>query len=73
MIIKDRKIQGLELFINKDDKSTPMKLEIPVILEEKFSKSHSLEDLIKAFKIPENLSEDRKEENVAKDDSINQS
>ncbi|MFX1376910.1 MAG: hypothetical protein ACFFA0_13980 [Promethearchaeota archaeon] len=73
LIIKDRKIQGLELFINKDDKSTPMKLEIPIILEEKFSKSHSLEDLIKAFKIPENLSEDRKEENIVKDDSINQS
>lgn len=61
LIIKDRKIQGLELYIKKDDKSSPMELQIPVIYEEKFNKPGSLEDLIRAFKIPDQLPEENKE------------
>jgi len=62
LIIKDRKIQGLELYIKKDDKSTPLELQVPVIYEEKFNKPGSLENLIRAFKIPDQLPKDNTEE-----------
>ncbi|MFW9940971.1 MAG: hypothetical protein ACFFFT_08015 [Candidatus Thorarchaeota archaeon] len=80
LIIKDRKIQGIELYIKKDDEVSPLKLKVPLIYEEKYNKQGSLEDLIKAFKIPDQLPEEimevessKKEENSTKDDSINQS
>ncbi|MFW9879474.1 MAG: hypothetical protein ACFFG0_40880, partial [Candidatus Thorarchaeota archaeon] len=66
LIIKDRKIQGLELYIRKDDKSTPMELLIPVIYEEKYKKSGSIEDLIRAFHITDQFSEDSKEKDSIK-------
>jgi len=66
LIIKDRKIQGLELYIKKDDKSTPLELQVPVIYEEKFNKPGSLEDLIRAFKIPDQLPKDNMEEDSIK-------
>jgi len=57
LIIKERKIQGIELFIVKDDKSPPLELEIPIIHEDKFSKPGSIDTLINAFQIPEQISE----------------
>ena len=66
LIIKDRKIQGLELYIKKDDKSTPLELLVPVIYEEKFNKPGSLEDLIRAFKIPDQLPKENMEEDSTK-------
>ncbi len=71
LIIKERKIQGLELFIHKDDKSPPLELEIPIIYEEKFNKPGSIDNLVKAFKIPDQLPDQKK--NHQKDDSINKS
>jgi len=71
LIIKERKIQGIELYINKDDKSPPLELEIPIIHEDKFSKPGSIDTLISAFQIPEHVSE--KKDNKGQDDSINQS
>ena len=58
LIIKDRKIQGIELYINKDDTSSALKLEIPIIYEEKFNKPGSIETLLKAFNIPDQLPKD---------------
>ncbi|MFX1574544.1 MAG: hypothetical protein ACFFB0_17525 [Promethearchaeota archaeon] len=71
LIIKDRKIQGIELYIHKDDKSPPLESQIPVLYEEKYSKPGSFNALIKAFKIPDKLPEDT--ETTAQDDSTNQS
>ncbi len=58
IIIKDRKIQGIELYINKDDRSPPLELKIPLIYEEKFSKPGSIKNLTKAFQIPDKLPEE---------------
>ena len=71
LIIKNRKIQGIELYINKDDRSPSLELQIPLIYEEKFSKPGSIKDLINAFKNPDKLTEEN--EKHLQDDSINQS
>ncbi len=55
LIIKERNIQGLELFIHKDDKSPVFKIDIPVIYEDKFSKPGSMKSLMKAFQIPKQI------------------
>ncbi|UCC21002.1 MAG: hypothetical protein JSV62_06890 [Promethearchaeota archaeon] len=70
VIIKERNIQGIELYINKDDKSPTFKIEIPVIQEDKFRKPGSMKDLIKAFQIPKKIIEEKdkeKEEENEKD------
>ncbi|MFX1417700.1 MAG: hypothetical protein ACFE9N_02140 [Promethearchaeota archaeon] len=59
LIIKERNIQGIELYINKDDESPTFKIEIPVIQEEKFKKPGSMKNLIKAFQIPKKLEEEK--------------
>ena len=71
LVIKDRKIQGIELYIHKEDKSPPLESQIPVIYEEKFSKPGSFDVLIKAFRIPDKLPEGNKIS--TQDDSTNQS
>ncbi|MFX1328915.1 MAG: hypothetical protein ACFE91_12375 [Promethearchaeota archaeon] len=58
LIIKERMIQGIEFYINKDDKSPPIKIEVPIIPENKFNKPRSIDSLVKAFQIPEKLPED---------------
>ncbi|MFX0003139.1 MAG: hypothetical protein ACFE9C_00075 [Candidatus Hodarchaeota archaeon] len=55
LIIKERNVQGIELFIPKDDKSPTYKIDIPVIHEDKFSKPGSMDSLIKAFQIPKQI------------------
>jgi len=55
IIIKERNIQGLELFIDEEDKSPSLKIEIPLIYEEKFNKPGSINSLVKAFQIPKKL------------------
>ncbi|MHA2393405.1 MAG: hypothetical protein ACXAEX_15800 [Promethearchaeota archaeon] len=68
MIIKDRKIQGIELYVNKDDKPSSLELEIPIIYEQKFSKPGSIKSLTDAFKIPDqHPKEDEKEEEIKED------
>ncbi|MFW9825302.1 MAG: hypothetical protein ACFFE4_20335 [Candidatus Thorarchaeota archaeon] len=77
LIIKDRQIQGIELYVNKDDKPPSLKLQIPVIKEKKYSKTGSMQELVVAFKIPDNLEEETElqnnELNKPQDDSTNQS
>jgi len=62
-VVKDRAIQGLELFTPKYEKYDPLELKIPVISEEKFSKEGKIESLIKSFNIPEKLPEENHGEN----------
>ena len=58
LIIKNRKIQGIELYINKDDRSPSLELQIPLIYEEKFSKPGSIKELTISFQIPDKLPEE---------------
>jgi hypothetical protein len=64
LIIKERMIQGIELYIEENDKSPTFKLEIPIIQEDKFKKSGTITSLIKAFQIPKKLKEEEKENNT---------
>ena len=77
VIIKDRKIQGIELYVNKDDNAPPLELHVPVIFEEKYNKPGTIDALINAFQIPERMPEEAEAQNEKvngpKDDSINQS
>ncbi|MHA2269037.1 MAG: hypothetical protein ACXAB8_14660 [Promethearchaeota archaeon] len=77
LIIKDRKIQCIELYVEEKDQSPSLELQIPVIYEEKFSKSGSINTLIDAFQIPDKMPEEteaQKEKDIPlKDDSTNQS
>ncbi|MFX1308074.1 MAG: hypothetical protein ACFE9M_04975 [Promethearchaeota archaeon] len=62
LFIKERKIQGIELFIDENDKSPTFKIEIPVIHEDKFNKPGSMKSLIQAFQIPKKLQEEERKE-----------
>ena len=57
LIINDRKMQGIELYIHEKDKRKTKLLEvkIPIFAEEKFNKNGSMDTLINAFQIPEEL------------------
>ena len=52
LIVKERKIQGIELFIREQDEITPLELMIPVIYEERFSKTGNIESIYEAFQFP---------------------
>ncbi len=58
LIIKERNIQGIELYVHEDDTSPSLRIEIPVIHEDKFTKAGSIDKLLKAFKIPKKLPEE---------------
>lgn len=60
LIIHDRKVQGIELYVHERDESQIKSLEvnIPIFSEEKFKQQGSTETLLKAFQIPEELPEE---------------
>jgi len=57
LIISDRKMQGIELYIHEKDKPNTKLLEvsIPIFAEEKFIKNGRIDALINAFQMPEEL------------------
>ncbi|MFX1275413.1 MAG: hypothetical protein ACFFBP_16945 [Promethearchaeota archaeon] len=59
VIIKDRKIQAIELLIHKEDKSPSLELDVPVIQEDKFINSGNIDLILKSFQIPDSLSEEK--------------
>ncbi|MFX0005404.1 MAG: hypothetical protein ACFFA7_01410 [Promethearchaeota archaeon] len=61
LIIKERMIQGIELFVHEDDKSPVFKIDIPVIYEDKFNKPGSMKSLIKAFQISKQIKENEQD------------
>jgi hypothetical protein len=70
LIIKERNIQGIELFIHKDDKSPAFKIDIPVIHEDKFSKPGSMKSLMKAFQIPKQIKfQEENEKDIQENDN----
>jgi hypothetical protein len=71
LIVKDRSIQGIELYIPNYEKVPSIELQIPIIEEDKISREGKIESLIKAFKIPERLSNDviPEDRNLQSDDT----
>ncbi|MFX0059522.1 MAG: hypothetical protein ACFE8J_14590 [Candidatus Heimdallarchaeota archaeon] len=68
LIVKDRSIQGIELFINDKEQIPTVELKIPVIEEEKISRIGNIESLINAFKIPnKSPDEDSEHKNLQND------
>ncbi len=55
IIVRDKSLQGIELFIKEHEKVKILKLKVPTILEEKYNKSGNIASLFEAFKIPDSL------------------
>jgi len=53
LLINNRRIQSIELYVNKIEKSEPLKLEIPVFRDQDFTRKRDLNLLIQAFQEPE--------------------
>ncbi len=52
ILIKNNKIEAIELFIKKEGIPPPLELEIPINKEEKFSKEQDFNSLLEAFHMP---------------------
>lgn len=59
LIVKEKKVQGIELYTRKEDKLPTLELKIPIIYEEKFSNIGNMDDLINAFQIPDQLLDEK--------------
>ena len=66
LIINDRQIQGIELYIHEQDKAKIpiLKLKIPVFSEERFATAGDISNVETAFKIPDDISEDVEHKNL---------
>ncbi len=58
VIVINRTIQGIELYIREDENLPIIRLKTPVIMEEKFSKPGNIENVLKAFRIQDSLSDE---------------
>ena len=58
VIVMNRIIQGIELYVPEYENLPIIRLKTPVIKEEKFSKPGKIEKLLKAFQIPDSLSDE---------------
>jgi hypothetical protein len=69
LIINDRQIQGIELYIHEIDKSKiqTLELDIPIFPEEKFANPGDIKKLETAFAIPDDPSEEVKNQNLAQE------
>ncbi len=59
VIVKDRAIQGIELFTPDYEKYDSIKLKVPVIPEEKFNRPGKIDSLIESFNIPEKIQDEK--------------
>ena len=57
VVIKNRSLQGVELFVHDYDKMPVLHIKSPIIYEEKFSEEGDITKLISAFQIPDSLLE----------------
>ena len=55
IVVKDRAIQGIELYVHKYDKTPSLRIKAPIIEEEKIHNKGDVANLISAFKIPDSL------------------
>jgi len=70
VVVKNRSIQGIELFVHENDKMPVIYIKTPIIHEEKFSKEGDMDKLIAAFDIPEPLPDvEVNEEEITEDEN----
>jgi len=55
IIVKDRVIQGIELFVRNNDEMPSLRIKTPIIHEDKISEVGDMEKLITSFEIPDSL------------------
>jgi len=55
IIVKDRVIQGIELFVHNYDEMPSLRIKSPLIHEDKISEEGDMEKLINSFEIPDSL------------------
>ena len=58
LVVKNRKVQGIELYVPKDQDLPALKVDVPIIQEDRFTKKGEMDVLINAFQIPESLPDD---------------
>lgn len=58
LIINKRKLQGIELYVHEDDQREPIKINIPVLPDERVSQSRDIDELEDAFEISEQTSKE---------------
>ncbi|MBY8989044.1 MAG: hypothetical protein KGD61_11370, partial [Candidatus Lokiarchaeota archaeon] len=63
VVIKSRSIQGIELFVHKNDKMPVIHIKSPIIHEEKFSNEGDMGKLLAALQIPDSLPDIESTEN----------
>ena len=66
LIVNNRSVQGLELYVNKNIKPEALDLNIPVFEDERFSNAGNIDVLLNSFQIPDDPIE------VVEDQSSNQ-
>ena len=69
VVVKNRTIQGIELYVHKYDKLPVIRIKTPIIHEEKISNKGDMDKLMTAFQIPNSLPDVESEDksgNVAK-------
>lgn len=55
IIVKNRVIQGIELFVHHNDEMPSLRIKTPIIHEDKISEKGDMEKLITSFEIPDSL------------------
>jgi len=55
IIVKDRVIQGIELFVRNNDEMPSLRIKSPIIHEDKISEEGDMEKLITSFEIPDSI------------------
>ncbi|TKJ27144.1 MAG: hypothetical protein CEE42_03530 [Promethearchaeota archaeon Loki_b31] len=55
IIVKDRVIQGIELFVRNNDEMPSLRIKSPIIHEDKISEEGDMEKLITSFEIPDSM------------------
>ena len=63
IVIKNRSIQGIELFVHENDKMPIVQIKSPIIHEEKISNDGDMDKLLAAFHIPDSLPDQESPEN----------
>jgi len=66
LIVNNRSVQGLELYVNKNIKPKALVLNIPIFKDERFSNAGNIDVLLNSFQIPDDPIE------IVEDQSLNQ-
>ena len=68
IIVRQRSIQGIELYVNSYEKLPSLRIKSPIIHEDKISNKGDMDKLMAAFQIPESLPDDDVDDDDDDDD-----